>query len=129
VTPEQWSAFALTVYSSLTATFIVPLMILIGIGGVTWSLLRKAQSKGLAIEQMFTDEAGKASAGRVIAFGAFGVSSWYLAVGRLSGNPNPSEFDAYLLTWGVAFVGNKALDTWAAIRGKAAPAQEPAPPG
>jgi hypothetical protein len=109
---------AASIYAALTTNFGVPLFILCMMAWLIFYLLRKAQAKGLSIEQMFQDSTGKASSARVMTFGAWAVSSWYVAVGRLSGNPNADEFKVYLYVWGVLLIAHKGFDVAGTVFGK-----------
>ena len=61
---------------------------------------------------MFRDDTGKVAASRVLAFFAFAISSWYLAVSVLSGKPDPVLYFYYLSAWSGALVFIKFAEKW-----------------
>jgi hypothetical protein len=89
----------------------MPLIILTALACLIWWMLHKAQKSGkLQIEQMFQDDSGRASSGRVIGLGAWALASWYLAIDRLSDTPSVEVLKTYLWVFGIVLVGHKALE-------------------
>ena len=113
MTEPDYLKAAAALFSEFAWQKVVPLAALVLMMSVVWWLLAKAQKKdGFNIEQMFLDEAGKASASRVIAFFAFGISSWDLMSARVSDKASETQFFYYLAAWSGALVFVKFADKW-----------------
>lgn len=110
---EQATSYLQALMATVTINVIVPLLILFMLFGTAWYMLWLAQRKeAFNIEQMFLDENGKVSAARVISTLAFAVSSWYIAIDRLSANPSAEMFLYFLLAWSSSLVLSKVADKW-----------------
>ena len=110
---EQATTYLQALAASLTLSVLIPLVILLLLLALSWSLLAKAQAKeGFSVEEMFRDDTGKVAASRVLAFFAFAISSWYLAVSVLSGKPDPVLYFYYLSAWSGALVFIKFAEKW-----------------
>jgi hypothetical protein len=113
VNTEQAVTYMQALSASLTINVVIPLLILLALLGFAWAMLSRAQRKdGFNVEDMFRDETGKVTASRVIAFFAFAVSSWWIAVGRLSGKTEDQAFFYYLAAWSGALVFIKFAERW-----------------
>lgn len=110
---EHLSTYAQALLASVTINVIVPLFILVVMMFSVWRLVVYAQRKpDFNIERMFLDDDGKPSAARFIMLLAFAFSCWYLAVRVLSGNPDPTEFYAFLAAWASSLTLLKAAEKW-----------------
>jgi hypothetical protein len=110
---QDLTAYGAALLSSVTIRVLIPLLILFVLLGIAWRLLTLAQRKaGFNIEQMFTDEQGKASAARFLAMMAFAISSWALAVQVFAATLTPELFFYYLAAWSGALVFTKFADKW-----------------
>ena len=109
----DYLAAAAALFNAFAFEKVVPLVALtVMLVGIAW-LLNKAQKKdGFNIEQMLTDETNKPSAARVLAFGAWAVSSWDLMSARLSGASSAEHIWGYLFAWSGALVFVKFADKW-----------------
>jgi hypothetical protein len=110
---QSLTTYLAALLSSVTIRVLIPLVILFLLLGIAWRLLTLAQRKhGFNIEQMFTDETGKASAARFLAMMAFAISSWALAVQVFSATLNAELYFYYLAAWSGALVFTKFADKW-----------------
>lgn len=113
MTEPDYLQAAAALFSAFAWQKVVPLVALVIMLALVGWLLVKAQAKeGFNIEQMFLDENGKASASRVIAFFAFGISSWDLMSARVSDKASEVQFFYYLAAWSGALVFVKFADKW-----------------
>jgi len=113
VTDPDYLKAAAALFNAFAFEKVVPLITLIAmLAGIVW-LLSKAQAKeDFRIEQMLLDENGKASASRVIAFGAWAFTTWDLMAARLSGTHTTEDYWGYLFAWSGALVFVKFADKW-----------------
>lgn len=84
----------------LTVQTLIPLGILVVMFAIIYRTLVLAQrDPDFNISEMFKNADGKVSAGNCVILFCFAMTSWYLAVDRLSSNPNPDMLGYYLLAW------------------------------
>lgn len=77
-----------------------------------WSIY-KTQTRGdFDFAEMYKDDQGKPSTGRVIGVGAWVISSWVLMQDIMDGIPTPEIYWAYVIAWSAAKPLEKAAEKW-----------------
>jgi hypothetical protein len=106
-------AAAASLFNAFAFEKLVPLGALIVMAiGIGWLLMKAQQKPDFRIEQMLLDENNKASAARVIVFGAWAISSWDLMAARLGGTHSAEHYWGYLFAWSGALVFVKFAEKW-----------------
>jgi hypothetical protein len=100
--------------ASVTIRVIIPLLILILVSVFIWWMIAKASANNdFHIEEVLLDaKDGKVSSTRLLAFLAFAISSWYLAVDVINGAPNYLVYLIYLLGWSGSLLLKEAVLKW-----------------
>ena len=107
------SEFLLALLSGVTIRIVVPLVILALICVFIWWLLVKAsRSKDFQVATILLDENNKVSSSRLLAFLAFGVTSWYLAVEVINGASNWETYLIYSGSWSSSLILKDAVGRW-----------------
>lgn len=113
MTEPDYLKAAAALFNAFAFEKVVPLVALMVMTiGIVY-LLKKAQGKtDFHIEQMFQDESGKVSAFRVIAFGAWAISSWDLMAARMANTMTDGQLWGYLLAWSGSLALAKLAEKW-----------------
>lgn len=110
---EQLTTYAQALMASVTIGVIIPLAILLGMMFFIWRMLSTAQrNHEFRMHEVFCDENGKASAARFLMLMAFGYSCYYLTARLIAGNPDATEFFAFLAAFANSLTFVKLADKW-----------------
>jgi hypothetical protein len=110
---EQLTSYFQALIASVTVGVIIPMVILFAMMFFIWRMLTTAQrNHEFRIHEIFCDEERKASAARFIMLMAFGYSCYYLTTRLLAGNPDRTEFFAFLAAWSSSLTLLKLAEKW-----------------
>lgn len=77
-----------------------------------WTLYRTQQQADFNFADMYRDDDRKPSTSRLIAVGAWVISSWVLMQDVLDGVPTPEIYWAYVIGWSAAKPLEKMAERW-----------------
>jgi hypothetical protein len=77
-----------------------------------WTLYRTQLQTDFNFADMYRGDDGKPSTGRLVAVGAWVVSSWVVMQDTLDGVPTPELYWAYVIAWSAAKPLEKFADKW-----------------
>lgn len=77
-----------------------------------WSIYKTQTRADFDFADMYKGDDGKPSTGRVIAVGAWVISSWVLMQDIMDATPTPELFWAYVIAWSAAKPLEKAAEKW-----------------